>query len=252
MTIQNHFSQLADLYSRYRPQYPAALYAYLASLAPGHELAWDCGTGNGQAARGLAEHFDRVWATDSSPNQIGQAISDPRITYHQAEAGHSGLPDASTDLAAAAQAIHWFDLGEYYAEVRRVLKPWGIIAAWTYQLAQVSPAVDSILATYFQDVLGPYWSPRIQLVMESYRTLPFPFDEIQPPAFEMAVDWTLDELRGFLASWSATRPFQEAQGHHPLELVDEALREAWGAAERRRVRWDLPVRVGKVGSVTNP
>jgi len=247
MTIQNHFSELAELYSRYRPQYPVSLYAYLASLAPGHEQAWDCGTGNGQAALGLAEHFERVWATDASPRQLDQAPAHPRVTFRPAEADQSGLPDASTDLATAAQAVHWFDLDKYYAEVRRVLKPQGVIAAWSYRLAQVTPQVDAILSTYFHDVLGPYWSPRIRYVMEGYRTLPFPFDEIQPPAFEMAVDWTLDELRGFLASWSATQPYREAQGHHPLELVDEALKEAWEEPEkRRRVRWDLPIRVGRV------
>jgi len=223
------------------------LYTYLASLTPGDELAWDCGTGSGQAALGLAKHFQRVWATDASPEQIEQAADHPRVSYHPAEAGHSGLPDASTDLAVAAQSAHWFDLDEYYVEVRRVLKPRGVIAAWTYQLPHITPQVDPILSTYFQDVLGPYWSPLIQYVAEGYRRLPFPFNEIQPPTFEMVVGWSLDELRGFLASWSATRPYQEAQGHHPLELVNEALEEAWEEPEKRRkVRWDVPLRVGRV------
>ena len=69
----DHFSAHAQNYARFRPTYPTELFAWLASQSPGHRLAWDCGTGNGQAALGLADHFVHVHATDLSPQQLAQA-----------------------------------------------------------------------------------------------------------------------------------------------------------------------------------
>jgi hypothetical protein len=81
MTFPDHFSDHADRYEAFRPTYPDALFAYFASLVPAHDLAWDCATGNGQAALGLTPHFDSVVATDASPQQIAQAHPHPKVTY---------------------------------------------------------------------------------------------------------------------------------------------------------------------------
>jgi len=67
------FSEAAEDYRRSRPTYPDSIFRALTAVAPGHDLAWDCGTGNGQAALGLARHFAAVNATDPSPQQIAQA-----------------------------------------------------------------------------------------------------------------------------------------------------------------------------------
>ena len=64
--FKDHFSGHATDYARYRPDYPAALYEFLAKTARRHEVAWDCGTGSGQAALGLAPYFDRVIATPAT------------------------------------------------------------------------------------------------------------------------------------------------------------------------------------------
>jgi hypothetical protein len=60
ISFEDHFSSHSQQYAQYRPKYPDELYTYLASLAPARSLAWNCGTGNGQAALGLAKHFDVV------------------------------------------------------------------------------------------------------------------------------------------------------------------------------------------------
>ncbi len=66
MTFDDQFSSQARAYAAHRPRYPAELFADLAALTPDHNLAWDCGTGNGQAAIGLARHYRRIAASDAS------------------------------------------------------------------------------------------------------------------------------------------------------------------------------------------
>jgi len=53
--FKDHFSVNSEKYSKYRPDYPAALFKFLSSLTPGQDLAWDCATGSGQAAHGLVQ-----------------------------------------------------------------------------------------------------------------------------------------------------------------------------------------------------
>ncbi len=137
------FSEQARVYARFRPQYPGELFAYLASAAPGRELAWDCGTGNGQAAQDLARHFRRVIATDASADQIAQAAQHERIEYQVARAEDVSLDDHSVDLITAAMAVHWFDLDSFYAVVRRAAKRDGVLAVWMYHLPVIDPAIDA-------------------------------------------------------------------------------------------------------------
>ena len=249
----DHFSKQADDYARYRPLYPATLYEYLASLTPEHERAWDVGTGNGQAAIGLAQHFRSINATDPSERQIALATPYDRVTYRVALAKDSGLDDQSIDLITAAQAVHWFDLDRFYAEARRVLrspdavsgKPHGILAVWCYGLTEITPEVDRVMASFYRDVLGEFWPPQIHWVDEHYRTLPFPFDELTPPEFVVEARWTLDDLFGYLNSWSATQKFLEARGYEPLGHVRNDFTAAWGTEHDRVVRWPIYLRVGQ-------
>jgi SAM-dependent methyltransferase len=244
-SYEDHFSRLAQAYAQYRPKYPAGLYAYLAGLAPGDELAWDCGTGSGQAALGLVDHFRRVWATDASAGQLAHALQHPRIYYQVSLAGQSALPGRSVDLVTAAEALHWFELDSFFAEVHRVLKPGGLLAAWCYPLPQIEARIDALLQAYFRDVVGPYWSPGIRLVDERYQTIPFPFEEVEPPQFAMRADWNLEALLGFLSSWSANQKFIEANGHHPVQQIEGELGRAWGeAGQRKPIQWPLYFRIG--------
>src|SRR5690606_3306632 len=106
-----------------RPGYPEALFEWLASQCEDRSLAWDCATGSGQAAIALARHFRQVIATDASAEQIANAGTAERVEYRVASAERSGLADESVDLVTVAQALHWFDIAAFHAEVKRVLKP---------------------------------------------------------------------------------------------------------------------------------
>lgn len=245
--FSDHFASVAADYASFRPTYPAALFAWLASMAPGRALAWDCAAGSGQASRDLATHFERVIATDASATQIAAAVPHPRVEYRVTPAEASGLPNAAVDLITVAQALHWFDLDRFYTEARRVLKPGGALAVWTYGvLAVAGEAVDALVQRFYRETVGPYWPPERQHVESGYRTLPFPFLELEPPAFNMEASWTLPELLGYFRSWSATARYIAERGHDPVAALAAELALVWGSSQhRRRVTWPLALRVGR-------
>jgi SAM-dependent methyltransferase len=195
----------------------------------------------------LVQHFGRVVATDASAEQLAHAIPHERIEYRVERAEDANLVPGSVDLVTVAIAVHWFDFEQFYAAVQRVLAPAGVLAVWTYHLPLIDPAIDPILERYYRDIVGAYWPERIEYVEQRYRTLPFPFDELSPPELEMQAGWQLEQLAGFLGSWSATQRYQAERGQHPLDLIWSELEQAWGAPQQpRRVRWPLYLRVGRV------
>ena len=245
MTFKDHFSQHAGEYARHRPTYPDELFAYLASIAPDRALAWDCGTGNGQAARGLARYFSLIIATDASAEQIQNAFPDERVTY-RVGAEDAGPGPGSADLVTVAQALHWFDLDKFYEAAQLALKPGGVLAVWAYSLCRISPGVDHILDSFYFGTVGPYWPKERVLIDDGYRTIPFPFDEIQPPEFSIRLDWSLNDLLAYLRTWSPTKRFIAANGYDPVTLVEDNLVREWGNAnEEKSVVWPLHIRVGK-------
>jgi ubiquinone/menaquinone biosynthesis C-methylase UbiE len=242
--FKDHFSKQAADYAKFRPRYPKQLFQWLASIAPGRDLAWDCATGNGQAAVELAEVFGRVVATDASEKQVANAERHAGVQYRVASAEASGLESSSIDLITVAQALHWFDLAKFYSEARRVLKPRGIVAAWAYKLATVARPIDAVVNHYYEDVVGPYW-PAERGLVEKFEELSFPFPAVETPAFEMVVEWNVEQLLGYLGTWSATQRFMAAEKCNPLEGVEKELRKVWGA-ETRRVTWPLTIKVGRL------
>jgi ubiquinone/menaquinone biosynthesis C-methylase UbiE len=245
MTFKDHFSKQAADYAKFRPRYPRELFEYLGSVAPNRALAWDCATGNGQAAVELAEVFDRVGATDASEKQIANAQPHERVEYRVARAEESALESASIDLIMVAQALHWFDLDRFYDEVRRVLKSNGVFAASAYKFFHITPEIGRLVNhRYYDKVVGPFWPPERTLI-EKFEELPFPFSEIQTPSFEMIAQWNLEHLVGYLRSWSATQRFIAANQRDPLEKIAAELGAAWGDTKQtRRVVWPLTLRVG--------
>ncbi|MFP5431259.1 MAG: class I SAM-dependent methyltransferase [Gammaproteobacteria bacterium] len=244
--FKDHFSALASEYASFRPRYPARLFADLAQVAPGHERAWDCATGNGQAAQGLAAHFGEVVATDASAAQIAAARGPANVRFAVAPAEASGLPPASVDLILVAQAAHWFDLPVFYEEAARVLRPGGVLALLTYTGVRVDELLDPMLRDYHQGTVGAYWPPERTHVENDYRTLPFPWPEMAFPSQEMTAEWTLDQLLGYLGTWSATRLYREATGGDPLPALRAQLLPAWGEpSQARAVRWPLPLRIAR-------
>jgi len=244
--FHDHFSGHATDYARYRPDYPDALFDWLAAAAPSRGLAWDCATGNGQAAAALALRFERVVATDASLTQVRQGRRGSNAFYAAATAEEAPLPPASVDTLTVAQALHWFDRPRFWAEVKRKLVPGGLVAVWYYDLLEVTPEVDAVVRRLYSEVVGPYWPPERALIEEGYADLDFPFEEISPPPFRMEKEWSLLDLEGYLRTWSATRRYAEARHEDPVLLVADELRGAWGEAARSRTAgWEVHLRAGR-------
>jgi SAM-dependent methyltransferase len=244
--FKDHFSRLAATYASFRPRYPCALFDYLAQCCRQHELAWDCACGSGQATLDLAQRFAAVIATDASSAQLAAAPSHPKVRYRLASAEASGLKSLSADLVTVAQALHWFELAPFYAEVERVLRPRGVLAAFTYGVLRVAgERVDRLIQEFYWDTLKTDWPAERELVESGYRTLPFAFAELTPPAFEMQEDWSLAQLIGFIRSWSATARHFERNAVDPAAALAESLATVWGnPVESRRIKWPLSLRIG--------
>lgn len=248
-TFKDHFSGVANRYADFRPHYPAEIFDYLATLVPKTALVWDCAAGNGQATVDLAKRFSSVVATDASKEQIASAKPIANVEYRVAPAEQSGLPDKSVGMVTVAQALHWFDFEKFYAEVKRVLVPGGVFAAWAYGINVVEgDEANRLVQDFYANVVGPYWPPERKLVEEGYRTIPFPFEEWTPPSFRMESRWTMDELLGYFSTWSATNRFVKANGRNPVAALEKELAKVWGERSAARwVTWPLSLRVGRKG-----
>jgi ubiquinone/menaquinone biosynthesis C-methylase UbiE len=245
-SFKDNFSIQANVYSKYRPTYPPELFEYLSKLTPEHQLAWDCGTGNGQAAIGLTKYYTTIYATDPSEQQIKNVFSNTQIIYKVEKAEQSSLPDTSVDLITVAQALHWFDFDLFYTEVKRVLKQNGIIAIWAYGVPVISTEIDSVIEHFHNEVVGEFWQPENRLINLKYSTIPFPFRELQPPCFKIQKILSLNELLGIIRSWSATQKFIDEKKVNPLELIKIKLQPHWGNEESKRVvTWPLILKIGQ-------
>jgi SAM-dependent methyltransferase len=236
------FSRHASDYARFRPRYPADLFAWLADVAPARELAVDVGAGNGQAASALARHFAHVVAVEPSAQQIASSAPAAGVSFVQGSASAFGVPAGAADLVVSAQAFHWFDQKAFFAEVRRVACPSGCLAVWCYGLTKIAPAIDRLVYQLYETRLGRYWDPERKLVETGYRDVEFPFAEIEAPAFEMRLDWTFEHLIGYLGTWSALKRHIEREGTNPLEEMLPRLQSAWATDGERPVTWPISLR----------
>ena len=207
----------------------------MATLPSSHRLAWDCGTGNGQAARGLVSRFQRVIATDASAEQIAMAEPRSGIEFQVAPSDSSGLPDSSVDLVTAAQALHWFDARAFFTEAERVLSPGGAIAVWGYGDPVLdTPVLHEILHAFNRGTIESYWLPERQLLLDGYRDIEFPFEEIAVPTFTLERRCTLVSLIGYVRTWSATARFVAEHGLGEVERLESELASHWGTPDTER------------------
>ena len=246
------FSNQANTYAKYRPVYPKELFDHILRFVTEKNTAWDCATGNGQTAKQLSRHFEKVMATDISSSQLEKASRADNIYYSVQSAEQTNFPDNSFDLVTVSQALHWFRFDEFYAEVRRVARPGSWIAVWMYALLYISPEIDKLIHQYYTETLGKYWDQERRYVDENYSTLPFPFEEIQCPRFTINFDWTLEELEGYLHTWSALQKFITANGYNPADELIKQITPYWSEKispdeeNRRRIIFPVYVRMGRV------
>lgn len=242
------FSNQSQNYARYRPTYPSELFDYLLQWVPARDRAWDCATGNGQAAQVLATHFKEVDATDLSSAQLSNAIRKENIHYRESTAEHTPFADSSFDLITVATAYHWFNWKEFRTEVMRVAKPGAVIAVWAYStLYSNDEALNRLILHFYNDIIKAYWDPERGHVEDKYAKVEFDYEPLPSKDFETRVEWTRGELVGYLESWSAVQHYIEANGSSPLDQIQDELQECWpDGDERKRFVFPVFTRIGKI------
>jgi SAM-dependent methyltransferase len=248
MKFPDHFSGVASDYAAFRPQYPAALFEWLASVCRRHDAAWDCGCGSGQASRPLASRFNLVVGTDASATQVAAAEETENIRFVVAASERTPLANDTFDLVTIAQALHWFPGEEFFDEVRRVVRPGGVFAAWTYGMPHIdSRPVERAVHDFIDGLLGPYWPPEIRMVLDGYASIELPFDELRAPAFELQAEWPVERFLGFARTWSAVGRYVKDRGEDPVLTLATRLEEVWQDTERLLpVSYRLDLRAARV------
>lgn len=244
--MKDNFSAQADIYAKYRPQYPQELFDFILKHVHDLQLAWDCGTGNGQSAAILGKYFKKVFASDISKKQIENAVKADNIQYALEPAEKTSLNDNSVDLVTISQALHWFEFDKFYSEVKRVSKQHAVIATWTYNLIQVDPVTDKLIYDYHFNTLGDYWDKERSHVIEGYKNIPFPFRPIATPAFFIELKWTPEDLEGYFNTWSALQKFITANNYSPVDELMIKIRLNWAPGESRQIRFPLDLKMGNV------
>jgi SAM-dependent methyltransferase len=247
MSFKDLFSAQSKAYAKYRPTYPKELFAYLSAVAPDHSMVWDCGTGNGQAALGLAEYFAHIVATDLSQLQLQQASKHQKIEYRICSAETTDLVNHSISLISVAQAFHWFRQPEFFLEVKRVAKPGAILAIWCYELSTIAPELDALVTKLYSGTLGEYWDSARKLVEEGYRHEKIPFPEIASPSFELTAEWSAEDFLGYLSTWSALQKYKTKNGVDPLLEFAPDFLKAYGGG-KQTVTWPLSLRVFRINN----
>jgi len=244
--MKDNFSRQAADYAKYRPDYPSSLFDFILSKVHNRNTAWDCATGNGQTAKVLAKYFQKVYATDISQKQLDNAVTADNIIYQMQAAEATRFEEDSFDLVTVSQALHWLQFEKFYAEVKRVTKNKGWIAAWTYSLPVISTKIDTIIESeFYKAVIGPYWDAERKHVDTHYATIPFPFKEIECPVFEIPFRWSLHELEGYINTWSAVQKFIKANDYNPVNDLIEKIRPFW-KDESMKVVFPVYMRMGQV------
>ncbi|MEO1053640.1 MAG: class I SAM-dependent methyltransferase [Bacteroidota bacterium] len=246
MVPKDNFSQQASIYAQYRPSYPSTLYETILKEVKGFSKAWDCATGNGQAAKVLAQHFEKVYATDISQKQLDHAPEDKRIEYLISPAEQTPFEDDQFDLVTVAQAVHWFDHERFNQEVQRVAKPGAVVAVWGYELLRISPEIDAVVDQFYTNVVGEYWDPERVYIDEHYHTIPFPFADRVYKTFEYQAEWTVDILEGYLNTWSAVQKFIRENGYNPVDHTITLAKTIWKPGERKGIRIPIFMKMGQV------
>ncbi|KAL5546506.1 hypothetical protein UlMin_006193 [Ulmus minor] len=260
------FNIQAKTYAGIRPTYPPELFQFIASHTPSHNLAWDVGTGSGQAARALSGYYKNIIATDASTKPLEFAPKLPNVRYEhtsidmsKAEIEKKIAPKSSVDLITAAQALHWFDLKSFYEQAKWVLrKPNGVLAAWCYTEPTINPTVDEVFRPFYTVDSWPFWDATVRkIVDDEYKTFYFPFEPVDgmenTGPFEFVYErlMDLDEYFSYIRSWSAYQTAKEKGFELLRNDVVEKFENAWreDGKEKKIVKFRVHLIIGKVGNI---
>lgn len=241
------FSDQSKTYAKYRPTYPQELFDYILQFVEEKKCAWDCGTGNGQAANILADYFQKVIATDISEAQISNAVRKPNIEYHICPAEQTPFDDNSFDLITVATAYHWFHWKQFRNEARRVGKNNAVIAAWAYNtFSSKDENINELIQHFYNDVVYAYWDTERRHVENSYAAVDFDYDLLPTKDFEINLNWTKEQFIGYMNSWSATRNYIKANHSVPTDLIRKQLDEIWNGEEAKPVYFPVFLKLGRI------
>jgi SAM-dependent methyltransferase len=190
--------------------------------------------------------FDEVFASDMSEEQIKYALQTDRIQYSKQGASKTNYPDQFFQFVSVAQAIHWFDFDDFYKEVRRITTPDAVLLVCGYEKIQVNEEVDALLDTLYSGILSEYWDPERHYIEAQYRTIPFPFTEIETPSFTWRAQWSLKQLLGYLRTWSALKKYIHIHHEDPLEKMQASFEAIWGEDKTKPIQFPIILRVGSV------
>jgi ubiquinone/menaquinone biosynthesis C-methylase UbiE len=241
------FSGHASLYAKYRPRYPKEFIEYIVSFVEEKNKAWDCATGNGQAATMIAEHFKEVHATDLSASQLSQAEQRSNVFYQQSPAENVPFKDNEFDLITVATAYHWLNWKAFYDEATRVGKNNAVVAVWCYYTLEFEePDMTTLYQHFYKDITGPYWEKERRFVDERYQTVEFDFDPLPVKEFGTRLEWTKEEFKGYLETWSAVQTYIRTHGRSPVDLISNELDRIWNNESKKQVYFPLCLRLGRI------
>lgn len=241
--MKDNFSQISAEYAKFRPGYPGDLFDFIKTQIKCFDTAWDCGTGTGQVAVPLSEMFQMVYATDISATQLQNATIKNNIAYSCQPAEKTNFESDFFDLITVGQALHWFNFSKFYLEVNRTLKKDGTIAVMGYGLIITNVETQILIHHLYYDIVGSYWDPERKFIEKYYNHIPFPFRETPVPAFETTFQWTLNQLTGYLKTWSAVQHFIKKNGYDPVETIFPDLERTFGNGGV--VKFPVFLRLGK-------
>lgn len=244
--MKDNFSTQSDKYAKFRPTYPSDLFKFLNANVQDKFNAWDCGTGNGQVAYELAKTFDNVFATDISQQQIDNALQAYNILYSVQPAERTYFDNGLFDLIVVAQAIHWFDFDKFYEEARRTAVDNALLCVVGYGKLAIDEQIDGIISDFYDNVIGRYWDKERKYIDENYKTIPFPFDEIQNPNLAIIQHWTIEHLIGYLNTWSAVKHFIKENDFNPVAKLKTEIEKFWNNEQIIKVSFPLLMRVGRI------
>ncbi|XP_018718390.1 putative methyltransferase DDB_G0268948 isoform X1 [Eucalyptus grandis] len=241
------FDKQAETYLQARPTYPSEWYSMLAACTSQNSLAWDVGTGNGQAALDVAKHYEQVIATDVSEAQLSFAMPHPRVRYVHTPQSMSEDEmvalmggENRVDLITVATAVHWFDLPKFYKLAKRLLrKPGGLLAVWAYNDIVVNPEFDTVRKRLLEKY-SRFWPADAKYIFEGYRNLPFPFESVglgsegEPLQLDIPKELSFEGCLMFFKSSSAFASAKEQGVDLLSEEVIKELESSWGGPNKIR------------------